>query len=69
MRSYLFTHIGLNRRKRNPQDEYWKGLVTEIKTLTSASGPDALVKVRWFWSKKDIASTIKGVKVDPKLKR
>jgi hypothetical protein len=48
-------------------DEYWKGLVTEIKTLTSR--PDALVKVCWFWSKKDIIAEIEDAMIDPKLKR
>jgi len=48
-------------------DEYWKGLVTEIKTLTSQ--PDALVKVRWFWSKEDIIAAIEDAMVDPKLER
>lgn len=69
MCSYLFTHSALNRRIRNPMNEYWKGLVTEIKTLTSR--PDALVKVRWFWGKKDITSAIEDIEhtVDPKLKR
>lgn len=68
MSSYLFTHSTLNRHKHNPLDEYWKGLVTEIKTLTSRL--DALVMVRWFWAKRDIESAIKGVRmVDPKLKR
>jgi len=46
-------------------DAYWKGLVTQIKTLTSH--PDALVNVCWFWEKKDIVSAVEGLTVDPEL--
>jgi hypothetical protein len=39
----------------------------QIKTLSSQ--PNALVKVRWFWGKKDITSEIEGLTLDPELKK
>lgn len=64
MSSYLFIHSGMNRQRHNPIDAYWKGLVVQIRTLTSQP---ALVRVRWLWGKEDIASEIEGQAVDPKL--
>ncbi|KAF8803047.1 hypothetical protein BYT27DRAFT_7110517, partial [Phlegmacium glaucopus] len=62
---YLFTHRDMSRQKPQDFDIYWKEMVAEIKTLPSQ--PDALVKVRWFWSKEDIQQLIKPLKVDKKL--
>lgn len=47
-------------------DDYWKGLVVGIKTVGFRA--DALLQVRWYWSKDDIEASIKGLKVDKRLK-
>jgi hypothetical protein len=63
---YLFTHSLIRRRRNLELDDYWKGLVVGMKVLPSQV--DALVQVRWYWSKSDIEASIIGIKVDRRLK-
>jgi hypothetical protein len=48
-------------------NDYWKGLVVGMKAMPSRV--DALVQVRWYWSKNDIEASIKGMMVDPNLRK
>lgn len=59
-------HSVIRNRKRLELNDYWKGLIVGMKVLPSRV--DALVQVRWYWSKDDIKASIKGIKVDHKLK-
>ena len=53
--------------KKPTIDDYWKGMVENIKIFSSDHNP--LVQVRWFWGKKDIEKTLVGMRVDSKLRR
>lgn len=57
--SYLF--IRPKQKKYENIHDYWKGLVLEIKTYPKK---EALVKVAWYWSKKDILHKLESEKVE-----
>ncbi|KDR65093.1 hypothetical protein GALMADRAFT_148996 [Galerina marginata CBS 339.88] len=65
--SYLFRHPEM---KGDPAtwtlDQYWKGLIREIRVVpgTKADRPEVLVAVSWFYSKDDIVQRIKEEGMD-----
>jgi hypothetical protein len=64
--SYLFVHPDL-KDKKPTLDDYWKGMVENIRIFSPDDNP--LVQVRWFWAKKDIEEALRGMRVDRNLRR
>lgn len=61
MDSYLFVHQDIENKASRTLDDYWKGKIENIKIHpTLPSSKNILLKVRWFWSRKDVQKQMKG---------